>query len=120
MSNMPKVVPKVTIALVDQTMDDRAVAMAAEVEISWYSVYLEVSFHPAAFLIVYVSDHLLKFLVVIETFVVVGSIVWQGYLLKVVLHVDQVHPQHVLDVQRQERTRITRKLYIDVDLQFLS
>lgn len=66
-----------TVALVDEAMDDGSVAMAAEVEVAWHSVYLEEPFHSTTLLAVDILDDPLKLLIVIHVLIVVDLVVGQ-------------------------------------------
>ena len=93
--------------------------MTAEVEVARNSVYLEIPFHSASLLVVYIFHDALQHLIVAHAFITVNLVVRQRYLLKVVLDIDMVHLQNVLDVQRQKRTGVSRKGNVDVHFQFL-
>lgn len=99
-------------------MDDGSVAMAAEVEVAWHSVYLEEPFHSTTLLAVDILDDPLKLLIVIHVLIVVDLVVGQWNLLQIVLHVDQMHLEDVLDIQGQERARVAWELDIEVDFEF--
>jgi hypothetical protein len=100
--------------------------VGGEVEVPRHPVDLEGPFHPAPlFLLDVLHDSLENllvahaFVILINTSVRIWHVLWQTDLHEVLLHIDQMHLQYILDVQGQERTRVSLELDVNVDLQLL-
>jgi hypothetical protein len=79
-------------------MDDGAISVATEVEVSGYAVNLEETSHAAALLFVDISDYLLYLLVVAQSRIVVDVSIRNDSFLEVILDVDKMDLKNVLNI----------------------
>lgn len=104
------------VALIDQLMDDRPIPMTREVKIPRHSIDLKKSSHPASSFGIDILNNLSQFLLIRHPIILILLPFRKRDLLKIILHVHQMHLQDVLDIQRQETARIPRELDIYVHL----
>lgn len=73
--------PAPTVALVDQTVDDRSIAVTTKMEVTRDPIDFKKPFHPAPLLLVDILNHSIKLLIIVHILIAVDHVVWNYYLL---------------------------------------